>query len=484
MKPRYTFLFPGQGSYLPGLFGNLVDHYPLITATLSTMDEVAAAAGRAPVSPMLLDTGSPTLQELVDQDPPALHLAIFAASVTAFRLLAEECGVSPDLLLGHSFGELTALTAAGALSIEDGAYLVAQRDESLRRSAAPRGGLVAVNCGARRARALLDALAEWRLSIAADNRPDQVVISGPDEELARLGDAARALGLTATRLRIPFPFHNRIMLDAADDFAARAADVPKRVPRLPVYSSLLGRHVEDIADVERVIAGHLVMQVRFLAAAREVHADGIRRFVESGPKGVLADLVDRIFPDAVAVAPFRQRADQRVLLSAVERLLAGRNGDRAPERIPVTSGNTRAGTVRARPAPEPGRRSAEPTPIRSAPAVSAPAAVRPEPTRTAVPEEQPTGTGADGDTVFATVRGLYADLLGYPPDAFQPDADLEADLGVDSIKQTEAFARALEHFGLSTSETKVRLTNYPTLAAVADLLVDLRAGREPAGTAT
>lgn len=495
MKPRNACLFPGQGSYLPGLFHNLADHYPVIEATLATVDDVAAGLGRAPVAPMLLDTGSPTLQELVDHDPPALHLAIFAASVTGFRLLVEEGGTSPDVLLGHSFGELTALTAAGALSLEDGAYLVAQRDESLLGSGAPRGGLVAVDCGYRRARALLDVLGEWRLGIAADNRPDQVVFSGPDEELARLHDIAEALGLTATRLRIPYPFHNRLMLDAADDFGERTADVPRRVPRLPVYSSLLGRYVEDVADVDRVITGHLVMPVRFLDAVRAVHADGVRRFVEAGPKGVLVDLVDRIVPDAVTLAPFRQRADRRGLLSDIERLLAEPDGERAPEQPRATAGNswrtTRAEAARRRPAAERGRWAERSTavrpaavPVRRKTAQVRPAAapVRREPVPVEVDAERSSGTGLDRDAVFEAVRGVYADLLGYPPDALEPDADLEADLGVDSIKQTEAFARALEHFDLSTSGTTVRLTDHPTLAAIVDLLVDLGAGRAPAGT--
>ncbi|MEV6823366.1 acyltransferase domain-containing protein [Amycolatopsis sp. NPDC051102] len=466
MTARNAFLFPGQGSYLPGVFRDLADRHPLVDATLAAVDDVAAELGREPVSPMLIDAGSPTLQDLVDHDPPALHLAIFAASVTAFRVLVEDCGVRPDILLGHSFGELVALTAAGAFSLENGARLVGRRDEALQRSSAPPGGLVAVNCGARRAQHLLDALDEWSLAVAADNSPDQVVVSGPDTDLQRLQEVAEVLGITATRLRIPYPFHNRLMADAAEDFGARVADVPKRPPRLRVYSSLLGRYVEDIADVERVVSGHLVLRVRFLDAVRAVHADGARRFVESGPKGVLADLVAAVVPGVTTTAPFRKRTDTRSLQSDVEELAPQRSNGRSATR----SAYAPATPVRA-PRHTAAADDVTPTPLRI-PVFRQ----RPEP-------ETPTAVnghgGDDRDAVFETVRELYADLLGYPPDALEPDADLEADLGIDSIKQTEAFARASERLDLPTSEAKVRLTNYTTLDAVVDLLLDLREGRRP-----
>jgi [acyl-carrier-protein] S-malonyltransferase len=463
MPARTAFLFPGQGSYLPGLFGTLAGHHPVIGDTLSTVDEVAARLGRAPVSPMLLDPASPTLQDLVEHDPPALHLAIFASSVTAFRLLTEEYRIRPDLLLGHSFGELTALTAAGALTLADGAHLVAQRDESLRLVEAPRGGLVALNCGARRAEDIIGALDEWHLAVAADNSPGQVVVSGPDDELARLAEVAAALELTATRLRIPYPFHNPLLADTADDFGERVADVPRRVPRLPVYSALLGRYVHDVADVERVITGHLVMPVRFLEAAREIHADGARRFVESGPKGVLVDLVAAIVPDAVTVAPLRRRTDHRGLEAALAALAPADRAGRAPVALRAASPG-RAET--AAPGPVAGHDLVPPAQRRAAPAPP--------------PPETPAGDGRAA--VFDTVRSVYADLLGYPPDALEPDADLEADLGIDSIKQTEAFARTLEHFGIPPAESGARLTNYPTMDAIVDLVMRLRNGRHPVGS--
>ncbi|MFI9005831.1 ACP S-malonyltransferase [Actinosynnema sp. NPDC053489] len=353
MTSRNAFLFPGQGSHLPGLFRDLADEHPLIGATLGVVDEVAAELGREQVSPMLLGPASASLRELVEHDPPSLHLAVFAASAVAFRLLTEDCGVRPDVLLGHSLGELVALTAAGALTLDDGARLVGRRDEALRAATAPGGGLVALGCGVRRAEHLLGALGERDVSVAADNGPGQVVLSGPDDGLRRLGESAKALGITATRLRIPYPFHNRVLAGAADDFAERAADLPKRVPSLRVYSSSLGRYVEGATDVELVVRGHLVRCVRFADAVRAIHADGARRFVESGPKGVLVDLVGGIVPGVATVAPFRRRTSRRALLSDLEELPEPRDDGTpaaGPRPAPATSTPPRTTPAR-RPTP-------------------------------------------------------------------------------------------------------------------------------------
>jgi acyl transferase domain-containing protein/acyl carrier protein len=448
MKPRNAFLFPSLGSHLPGLYGNLAADYPVIEETLATVDGVATGLGYEPVSPLLLDARSPTAQELVDRNAGVMDLAIFAASVTAFRLLVDGCGVRPDIVVGHSFGEFAALTAAGAFSVEDGARLVVRCDESLRRCDPSRGGLMALNCGARRASALLTAVDGWQLCVAVDNGPDQVVVSGPDRELEQLRDVAEALGLTAVRLRVRYPFHNRLLLDVAEDFARRAAAVPKRVPRLRVYSPLLSRYVADVEEVERVVTGHLVTPVSFLDAVRTLHADGVRQFVESGPKAILVDLVNGVLPDVVTVAPLRQRIDRKALVPTVEPLIEDRDDERAG------------------PAPRTGRPAHIPTRHEPAPAVGA----------------HLNGSRSDRDAVFDVVRRLYADLLGYPPEVFEADADLEADLGLDSVRQTEAFARALERFGLPLPPTSLRVTSYPTIAAVVDLLMELGAGRAAAGT--
>ncbi|MEV6823437.1 acyltransferase domain-containing protein [Amycolatopsis sp. NPDC051102] len=267
-----------------------------------------AGLGYPPVSPKLLQTTAPSLQQLAESDPTTLHLAIFTASVVTFRLLAD-CGVRPDLLLGHSFGDLTALTVSGAWSLGDGVRLVLRGDEALRRPSTPRGGMAALACGVRRARHLLGAVGERHLSVAADNSPGQVVVSGPDAALERLEAVASSFGVPVTRLRVPYPFHNPILARTEKDFSATVTTVPRRPPRVPVYSSLIDRYVAGSADVDRVLTGHLTTPVRFLDAVRRVHADGAGTFVECGPKGILTSLVAGDLPGVAVIAPLLRRTD-------------------------------------------------------------------------------------------------------------------------------------------------------------------------------
>ncbi|MEU4526367.1 acyltransferase domain-containing protein [Amycolatopsis sp. NPDC024027] len=326
MSARLAFLFPGQGSYVPGLFGQLAGRCPVVADTLSAVDAAVARLGHEPVSPVLLSSGAPSLQQLAGAEPTTLHLAIFTASVVTYRLLTE-CGVRPDVLLGHSFGDLIALTVSGAWSLDDGVRLVVLGDEALRRSAKARGGMVALDCGARRARALLAAVGERHLGIAADNSPGQVVVSGPHAELEHLSRVAGAFGVSATRLRVPHPFHNAVLAGTAKKFATDATVIARRAPRLRVYSSILGRYVTGPADVDRIVTGHLTMPVRFLDAVRQVQADGVGEFVECGPKGTLTRLVAGTLPGVVVTAPLLRRTDWETWSAGLRAVSARKGAD-------------------------------------------------------------------------------------------------------------------------------------------------------------
>lgn len=108
---RSAFIVPGQGGYLPGVFAHLVGHR-CIQDTLAVVDETAAKLGRHPVSGHLTSLNAPKIQELAESDPAGLHLAIYATGIATARLL-DEHGITPDLIIGHSFGEIAALAIVG-----------------------------------------------------------------------------------------------------------------------------------------------------------------------------------------------------------------------------------------------------------------------------------------------------------------------------------------------------------------------------------
>ncbi|MFE7615853.1 acyltransferase domain-containing protein [Streptomyces sp. NPDC057496] len=447
-------MFPGQGAYLPAVLARLAVDEPLVEEVLRPLDATAVRLGRSAPSRFLLDERAPALSELVDEAPADLHTALFAAEMVLFRLLTERHKLCPDVLLGHSFGELVALTAAGVYEPAEGMALVAARDEAFATRPPERGGMLALAMSASRAEGLLVGLGEWEVTLAADNSPRQCVVSGPAEPLDRVRRAAGAIGVGVTELRVPYAFHHRMLADVAGDFTRRATALRAGPARRLLHSAILGRRVDDTDAVADLVAAHLVRPTRFTDAVRLLHAQGVEVFVECGPRGTLSDLVTATVPGVRVIAPLRRRVG-------------------GPELAESLSGLT------------PSLRTTSTPRTTSAPHVPPTPAVPPAPPESASPpaEETPSGAEALADrrAVVAMLRTMYAAALGYPPEVLTDDADLEADLGVDSIKQTELFARAATRLGRTLPADGSRLTSYTTLDALAGLLSTLPADGTRAG---
>ncbi|MEU3764980.1 acyltransferase domain-containing protein [Amycolatopsis keratiniphila] len=462
-----TFLFPGQGAYLAGVFSASRQAFPAIAAELSQVDEYSLRAGGPAVTSLLTDPASPTLDRLLENDVPALSLAIFASQIVAARLCQEEFGLSPALLVGHSFGEFAALVVSGALTLEEGVTLVIARDRALKASGAS-GGMVAVEAGFRRVEHLVAAMADSSLSIAADNAYDQVVVSGTAPAVARLATVAGALGVKATVLRVPYPFHNRRLLGRANElFARTVTTITPRVPRIAVHSAVLGRRVQTPEDVLEVLSSHLVRPVRFLDALHTVRAEGETRFVECGARSTLVDLATATVAGISTSAPFRRRADDTGVLAEVRALGAGAETARP---APVTG--SPASSAPAAPAPVPVEQAPAPAPVAVAPA---PAPAEPVPAQRATSaSSEPAGEegGLVETKVLGELKTLYADAVGYPADVFEDNVELEADLGIDSIRQTELLQRARKRYDVPEAD-HIRITDYTTLESIAGLIVEL-----------
>ncbi|MFB6507225.1 acyltransferase domain-containing protein [Streptomyces sp. NPDC002466] len=459
-------MFPGQGAYLPAALARLAVDEPLVEETLRPLDAAAVRLGRSAPSRFLLDERAPTLSELVDEAPADLHTALFAAEMVLFRLLTERHKLFPDVLLGHSFGELVALAAAGVYEPAEGMALVAARDEAFAARPPEHGGMLALEMSASRAEGLLVGLGEWEVALAADNSPRQCVVSGPEEPLGRVRRAAGAIGVRATALRVPYAFHHRMLAAVAGDFTRRATALRAGPARHLLHSAILGRRVDDTDAVADLVAAHLVRPTRFTDAVRLLHAQGVEVFVECGPRGTLSDLVTATVPGVRAIAPLRRRVGGPELAE----LLSGLTP------VPRTTSTPPTSPTSPRPPSAPAARIHRPGPA------STPADAAEDRTEQAA-EETPSGAEAfpDRRSVVATLRTLYAAALGYPPEVLTDDADLEADLGVDSIKQTELFARAATHFGRTLPADGSRLTSYTTLDALAGLLSTLPADGTRAG---
>jgi acyl transferase domain-containing protein len=245
--------------------------------------------------------------EVVGEDPFArvedgtrfAQPAIYCASVVGWERL-QELGVQAHAFAGHSLGEVAALVAAGALSAEDGLRLVAVRGRLMQESgeAAGDGSMLALlgSGAAERAGAIAHATG---LTVANDNAPNQVVLSGALAAFDAAAAAAREQGLRALPLPVTGAFHSPAMAGALPELRAALDAVDVREPQIPVLSSIT---TAPFDDVRARLADALTQPVRWRETVLALRARGVGRFVETGPGRVLAGLVKRIAPDADALA--------------------------------------------------------------------------------------------------------------------------------------------------------------------------------------
>jgi acyl transferase domain-containing protein len=226
--------------------------------------------------------------------------AIYCASIVGWERLRDG-GLRADALAGHSLGEVAALVAAGSLSDEDGLRLVAERGRLMQQSGERAGDgsmLALLGKGAADHAAAIAAGAD--LTVANDNAPNQVVLSGTRSAFEAAGELAREHGLRAQPLPVTGAFHSPAMEGALPAFQKALAAIDVQPPAIPVISSITTGPVDD---ARARLADALTLPVRWRETLLALREQGIARFVETGPGKILTGLVKRTVPDAEALAP-------------------------------------------------------------------------------------------------------------------------------------------------------------------------------------
>ena len=284
-----AFVFPGQGSQSLGMLGELAAQHDVIQATFA---EASNGAG--------VD-----LWTLAQQGPEAelnrtefTQPALLAASVALWRLWLSQRGDRPAWLSGHSLGEYSALVAAGALSLEEGARLVRLRGQ-LMQDAAPAGtGAMAAVLGADDALVIevcAQAAGNQVVVPANFNSPGQIVIGGDADAVDRALALLAERGVRkAVKLAVSVPSHTPMMREAANRLAEAMAGLAWHAPALPVVQNVDAQAHAGLDAIREALVRQLYLPVQWTGCMQALAARGATRVAECGPGKVLAGLAKRI----------------------------------------------------------------------------------------------------------------------------------------------------------------------------------------------
>ncbi|MFJ9845851.1 amino acid adenylation domain-containing protein [Kitasatospora sp. NPDC101155] len=312
-RRKTAFLFTGQGSQYPGMGADLFEHSPAFRDGLLHCAELTDGLLERPLLEVMFARDDRVIHDTAFTQP-----ALVALEWSLARMW-RELGIEPDVVVGHSVGEITAAAVAGVLDVRDALAVAAARGRLMRELTEP-GSMAAVFAPEATVRALLEGRDD--IGLAALNGPEHTVISGRPAAVREVLAQASGLGVRSRQLEAVRAFHSPLMEPMLDDFRRELTGIAFSAPTLPLVSSLTARAVDGPGWNAEYLVEHALRPVDFVGAMTTVMNSGANHFIETGPAPTLLAMARRFVPEerrrglwAASLRP--GRADREVVASAV-----------------------------------------------------------------------------------------------------------------------------------------------------------------------
>jgi [acyl-carrier-protein] S-malonyltransferase len=297
--PQTTaFVFPGQGSQVVGMGKELAETYPIAKEIFDQADSILGFS----LSQLMWNGSAEELNETINTQP-----ALYVHSIAAWKTFTLHYpDFKPATVAGHSLGELSALTASGALSFQDGLRLVRTRGELMKRAGEMNPGGMAAILGVDIP--TLDkvcaeaSVAEEIVQVANDNCPGQVVISGHKPALERAIAGAKAAGAKrALALAVSIAAHSPLMASIQEDWNAAVEVCAMETPQTPVVGNVHAKPMLTAHELRADIKAQMQSRVRWTESVQLMQMNGIQNYVETGSGEVLLGMIKRIDPSSARI---------------------------------------------------------------------------------------------------------------------------------------------------------------------------------------
>jgi len=507
MRPLKTaFVFTGQGSQYPGMFAALPSISPAAKAVLEEANEhLQRIAGQS------YEQLSGVQSQQLGSDIWATQASLLVADLMVAAWL-EALGIRPDRICGHSFGEYAALSAAGSCSLEQIIRITRQRTLALEANIDQRGALVSLHAPASRIETLISTAAQ-PVSITHCNAPQQTVVGGTYQAVAQFSELAEAAGITGHLLSVPCAFHTPLMAQAQRQFQQALQQETLLPVTTPLLSSVTNRYLADPSDLRDNLVQQMVQPVCYLEMIERLASEGVNLFIEIGPQQVLTRLNSQILTGSEHLClatdePGQTPAQQTLRLQVQLECLLGKplslptaglrqqsfhNTLRVEHFDATTKRKQRMRTQSAT-----GQKHLPVGKVTAPEKFDATQARRQrmgDSARATQPDSMPAPVISLAKTTLATDLSLSAvpappvrnegleqflvdfivEQTGYPPEIIELDWNLEADLGIDSIKKAQLLGELREIFDFESTldpqvASQLTLDQFDTLRSILELL--------------